>query len=534
MITINNGTYEFPDTPTDFASASTGLVGIETGPIELALTISQFAAHGIAAIEPDNGGGHHYDGNGIPGKSYSTPEESIVVTQFIRSQLQQVLQAYLQLPVPPEFPSSARSLAYGCSYGTWTTLKVLEECPDCYDGAILFGTANHDLAYGLENVARWAYKLIFGWNDQWVDPNAAYPDRPDDMRSECAYDFSSPLNDCDVYGVLFPVIPVPPKNNDWVGSAPLDYRTEVQPDVESHLEFVPKMVNLLLDAGVDLTCPPNAPTGPAACLDNVMPIPVTQLLAWEKAGQLSDKDIADYAGMEFIRRVIHEPAKRWLPFAIIDPTTHRATDINHGGGWINAGLKLSTGEIEMEERYLNHNNPILQRVQASLSGEDEDYFARLLVAGSGLNAGSVLAAINNNIRKVDQGQAGFQDAQALLEDLKFSGDYHHPILTLTSLYDGEGKVENQAVLRDLMEAAGQGGNLFQLYAPNVTHCAFNAAQIMETVDLLNGWIDGTDPSSQSLPEQFSAPFNGYPGDLTGFVTDYAPPPWPVQVLGPEK
>jgi hypothetical protein len=73
------------------------------------------------------------------------------------------------------------------------------------------------------------------------------------------------------------------------------------------------------------------------------------------------------------------------------------------------------------------------------------------------------------------------------------------------------------VLKELVEAAGNGERLVQVFTNGVGHCAFTPAQLLTAVQAMDAWVrTGTRPDPALFPAAL------------GFVPGFVPPPFPYQ------
>jgi hypothetical protein len=189
------------------------------------------------------------------------------------------------------------------------------------------------------------------------------------------------------------------------------------------------------------------------------------------------------------------------------------------------GLGYGTyGRFEIEQRV--GGNPS--------SNTDTDYGARVSAAerrtidalgGPGTTKSLLkLLAAGPRVRALD---AARQRAAALGEP---TGALRVPTLTVHTTDDPLVLVQNETLFGDRVDAAGQAGNLLQLYvAPPTTyvapapygagHCNFTTAQRLAVVDVLDGWVrTGSRPDAARLADALY--------DVKGLAGDFTPAPWP--------
>jgi pimeloyl-ACP methyl ester carboxylesterase len=98
-----------------------------------------------------------------------------------------------------------------------------------------------------------------------------------------------------------------------------------------------------------------------------------------------------------------------------------------------------------------------------------------------------------------------------------SGQIGGPLLSMHTTVDGVVLTAHESVLKELVEGAGNGERLVQVFTNGVGHCAFTPPQLLTAVQAMDAWVrTGTRPD----PAVFSA--------ALGFVPGFVPPPFPYQ------
>ncbi len=191
------------------------------------------------------------------------------------------------------------------------------------------------------------------------------------------------------------------------------------------------------------------------------------------------------------------------------------------------GLGYSTyGRYEIEQRVGGNPSSNIGRDYAERIDDAE----RTRIDGLG-GAGTTdrLLALLASGRRVAASAEARDKARALGEP---TGALRVPTLTLHTTDDPLVLAQNESLFRSRVDAAGQQGDLLQLFvqppktyvapAPyGAGHCNFTAAQRLAVVDLLDRWVrSGARPSGRQVHETFA--------DVPGTSTTYVPSPWPAE------
>jgi pimeloyl-ACP methyl ester carboxylesterase len=135
-----------------------------------------------------------------------------------------------------------------------------------------------------------------------------------------------------------------------------------------------------------------------------------------------------------------------------------------------------------------------------------------LTATLGVDADALLAAMSARryvaVRSARNYLVNFSDV---------TGITRRPILSMHTTVDGLVLAAHESVLKELVEAQGNGTLLVQVFTSGVGHCAFSPAQLLTVVGAMDSWVrTGVRPG----PEVFPA--------ALGFVPGFQPPPFPYQ------
>jgi pimeloyl-ACP methyl ester carboxylesterase len=98
----------------------------------------------------------------------------------------------------------------------------------------------------------------------------------------------------------------------------------------------------------------------------------------------------------------------------------------------------------------------------------------------------------------------------------FTGDLKRPVITIHTRVDELVREANEDVYRELVEAAGKGDMLVQVFTDSVGHSRFTGEQLLATVLAMDYWLETGEKPSTAV---FFPP-------ILGFVPNFVPPPWP--------
>lgn len=100
----------------------------------------------------------------------------------------------------------------------------------------------------------------------------------------------------------------------------------------------------------------------------------------------------------------------------------------------------------------------------------------------------------------------------------FDGNIKKPLLSMHAVHDGLATVDNESVYRSIVESAGKGDSLLQVYTDGVGHCTFTETQTMTLIQGMESWLNtGTKPDLSFFPAS------------QGFVHAFQPPAWPQPI-----
>jgi hypothetical protein len=168
------------------------------------------------------------------------------------------------------------------------------------------------------------------------------------------------------------------------------------------------------------------------------------------------------------------------------------------------GWKATALRSDLERSF---GGPVAQNVGAvyTLTSDEKAY-----LSGLGVDADGLLAWMN---ARANIGAS--IPARNHLEHYGLpTGDLRRPVVTMHGIVDPMLPVSHEAVYRGLVDAAGRGDNLVQVY-PNAGHASFSAEQFLSALAAIEYWLDGgVRPDASFFPE-------GH-----GFDNSFVPPPWP--------
>jgi hypothetical protein len=202
----------------------------------------------------------------------------------------------------------------------------------------------------------------------------------------------------------------------------------------------------------------------------------------------------NYGQWEFIRLVMKESTTAWWE---VDPFVGLP-----GLGF--AGWKAIS--LRSHEEQLC-GGPVARNLGAvyTLTEEEKAYLSSL-----GVNADELLGWMNlhSNI-------AARRSARNHVEKYgNPSGNLRRPVITVHGKFDPLLPPSHEAVYRALVEAAGDGDKLVQVYV-NTGHASYSAEQILAALNAMEHWLNsGVRPDASFFP------------DSMGFDNSFVPPPWP--------
>jgi pimeloyl-ACP methyl ester carboxylesterase len=148
---------------------------------------------------------------------------------------------------------------------------------------------------------------------------------------------------------------------------------------------------------------------------------------------------------------------------------------------------------------------------APLGGNlDHIYFlpddAKAYLATLGVDANALLATMNaqRNIKASNKARSYQRD------NLNVNGKIRRPVLTMHTLSDPVVPVIVESIYQSIVQAAGRGDHLVQVYTTGVGHCLFSDEQLVSVLDAMNSWLDtgiAPDPQDPAVfpPSQGFAP-----------------------------
>jgi pimeloyl-ACP methyl ester carboxylesterase len=136
-----------------------------------------------------------------------------------------------------------------------------------------------------------------------------------------------------------------------------------------------------------------------------------------------------------------------------------------------------------------------------------------LYQAAGLSLGRDVQALNGSPRvKADPGAESY-----LIRNISFNGKISVPVLTMHTTGDGLVVPENEQAYRSVVDLAGHGSLLRQVFVHRAGHCAFTPAETITAVQTLEnrlatGHWNGADPGTMNSEAAALGPqFNLFPG-----------------------
>lgn len=163
---------------------------------------------------------------------------------------------------------------------------------------------------------------------------------------------------------------------------------------------------------------------------------------------------------------------------------------------------------ELEQRA---HGPVAQNLDHvySLTSEDIAY-----LGGLGVDASALLTQMNTR-RNIEASLPARKYVERYSE---FTGDLKRPVITIHTRVDGLVREANESIYQELVNGAGKGDLLVQVFTDTVGHCIFTPDQLLHTVVAMESWLDtGLKPE----PPYF------FPAAL-GFIPGFVPPAWPFR------
>jgi hypothetical protein len=118
---------------------------------------------------------------------------------------------------------------------------------------------------------------------------------------------------------------------------------------------------------------------------------------------------------------------------------------------------------------------------------------------------------------------------ALAADSDPTGRIDIPVLTLHAVRDTTAFVEHESEYRRVVEAAGNGERLVQMFVDDNQHSKMSPPHYPAALAALRGWIEtGQRPDASSIAARCEAARTSYPGDCR-FMPGYQPGPWASRV-----
>lgn len=202
----------------------------------------------------------------------------------------------------------------------------------------------------------------------------------------------------------------------------------------------------------------------------------------------------NYGQWEFIRLVMKMPPSVWWD---VEPLLGLP-------GWALDGWKSTALRSDLERAF---GGPVAQNIGDvyELSAEEKTY-----LSGLGVNADALLAWMNARTTIT----ASLPARNHIEHYGAPTGDLRRPVVAMHGIRDPMLPVSHQSVYRALVEEAGRGESLVQVYA-NVGHASFSAPQFLAALAALEFWLDtGVRPDTSFFPES------------EGFDNGFVPGPWP--------
>jgi pimeloyl-ACP methyl ester carboxylesterase len=203
----------------------------------------------------------------------------------------------------------------------------------------------------------------------------------------------------------------------------------------------------------------------------------------------------NHAQWEFIRLVMKMPPMTWWG---IDPLLGLP-------GYAFAGWAATAVRSKLEDTY---GGPVAENVGTcyTLATDEKAYLSTL-----GVNADQLLDWMNAHTNITARHSARTR----LAVERSYSGRLRRPVVMMNGIHDPIVIVSNQAVYRDLAEAAGNANMLVQAYVNAPGHVPFSAEHFLSALAAMEHWLDtGVRPDASFFPES------------QGFNNSFVPPSWP--------
>ena len=163
---------------------------------------------------------------------------------------------------------------------------------------------------------------------------------------------------------------------------------------------------------------------------------------------------------------------------------------------------------ELEKRA---GGPVAQNLDQVYSIEPGDM---IMLGSLGVNAPSLLAEMNSRTNII----ASIPARKYAEHYATFTGDLKHPVITIQTRLDEVVREANEGIYHDLVEAAGKGDFLVQVFTDSIGHCNFSGLQLLQVLSAMEGWLDTGVKPDPANPILFPTIF--------GFIPGFMPPPWP--------
>ncbi len=150
--------------------------------------------------------------------------------------------------------------------------------------------------------------------------------------------------------------------------------------------------------------------------------------------------------------------------------------------------------------------------------------------------------LDADLQAVQQAPPIFADQKAvdyLTANVTFNGRITVPVLTMHTTGDGLVPVQNEQSYREIVDAAGNGSLLRQLFVNRAGHCQFSGAEVLTALGVLMGrvqtgvWPDTSNVAALNAAAGSLGPLlNNYPAGFVAFepspyLRPYTLPLWPV-------
>ena len=115
------------------------------------------------------------------------------------------------------------------------------------------------------------------------------------------------------------------------------------------------------------------------------------------------------------------------------------------------------------------------------------------------------------------------------EDSQVQGSFAVPVLTVHAVNDPTAFVENEAAYRAIVDAAGQGDKLVQVFVDERTHSKFRTPDYPAALNALLAWIQkGEKPSADGIASACE-PFSRTYGEPCTFLPSFTPPAYATRI-----